>query len=201
MVPETMSVWVLPVIPLIFLSATGGLMSQALVPHSTTLAILTTGFALTSFCMGMGLTLLIVTLYLNRLILRGPPLPHIVLANFIIASPLGTGGYSLLLNGQLLAQIFPRALGPLFPTAILAGQIMYTVCFVGAWILWSAALEWVVISILSVVVVLQKGKIPFTLAYWGLVFPNGVFAICSVRLGMALNSPFFHYFGAIWSSE
>lgn len=201
MVSETTSVWVLPVIPLIVLSATGGLMSQALIPHSKTLASLTTCFALTSLCIGMGFTLMVITLYLTRLILRGPPLSHVIMASFIITSPLGTGGYSLLLNGQSLAQVLPQNLGPPFPTVVLVGQIIYTVCFMGTWILWSMAFGWIILSILSVMVVWKTKRTPFTLAYWGLVFPNGVFAICSVRLGLVLDSPFFHYFGAIWSSE
>jgi tellurite resistance protein TehA-like permease len=43
--------------------------------------------------------------------------------------------------------------------------------------------------------------IPFSLAYWGLIFPNGVFAVLCVQLAKVLNSSFFRVLGAIWSSK
>lgn len=71
----------------------------------------------------------------------------------------------------------------------------------GACIFWCMGLSWIVISLSSIYAVQHSIKAPFALSYWGLVFPNGVFALCSVQLGVVLNSRFFHYFGAIWSSE
>jgi len=144
---------------------------------------------------------MIIALYLTRLILRGPPRPHVVLASFVVMSPLGQGGYSLLINGEVLYEVIPRHVGEGFLLSNFAGQTLYVGCFVGAWILWCMGLTWILISISSIFIVYRTEKIPFTLSYWGTVFPNGVFALCSIRLGTALHSPFFNYFGAIWSSK
>lgn len=143
---------------------------------------------------------MMINLYLTRLILRGPPMPHVILASFIITSPLGQGGYSLLLNGEALSKVFPHT-SATFPSMAVAGDILYVGCFMGAWILWCMGFAWIIISLSSIYVTARTSRIPFTLSYWGLVFPNGVFALCSVRLGVVLNSRFYHYFGAIWSSE
>ncbi|TFK44680.1 voltage-dependent anion channel [Crucibulum laeve] len=199
-IAETTSVWVLPIIPLIVLSSTGGNLSRALFQHSRTLAVITVGFSLNAFVVGMSITLMVITLFLTRLIMYGPPKAPISPAGFIITSPLGQGGVSLLVNGGNLAQIFPTRDGDAFPGSILSGEMLYAVCLSGAWILWSMGIAWVIISVAEIYITSRTAKIPFTLAYWGLVFPIGVFALCSVRLGVALESRFFHYFGAIWSS-
>ncbi|KAH7923732.1 hypothetical protein BV22DRAFT_1014841 [Leucogyrophana mollusca] len=134
------AVWLLPVVTLIVASSTGGLLSAELKSHSTTIALLTTGFSLTMVIIGLTLALMMITVYLARLILHGPPDADLILSAFVVLGPLGQGGFSLL-----------------------------------------------------------EGNIPFSLAYWGLVFPNGVYALLSVQLGAVLNSGFFRVFGAIWS--
>ncbi|EFI28121.1 C4-dicarboxylate transporter/malic acid transporter [Coprinopsis cinerea okayama7 len=202
MIKETTSLWVLPIIPLIVASATGGNMSQALLDRSSlTLATITTGFSLVSFGIGMSLTLMIITLFLTRLILHGPPKPQIVISGFIITSPLGTGGYALLLNGRTLSAVFPGTyLNGMFPRIELAGQIVFAVCFCASFLLWSMGTCWILISIFTIIVVVRSdGEIPFTLTYWGSVFPNGVYALCTVQLGEVMGSPFFNYLGVIWS--
>lgn len=201
LVSETTSIWVLPIIPLIVLSSTGGLLSQALLPHSASLTLLTLGFSLVSFCIGMSLSLMVITLFLTRLLLRGPPPPRVVMAGFVIASPFGQGGYSLLVNGKTLGMMFPSNVDPSFPAAPATGEILFVICFAGSCLLWCMGLSWIVISLLSIYAVQRSFKAPFALSYWGLVFPNGVFALCSAQLGVVLNSKFFHYLGAVWSSK
>ncbi|KAF6760330.1 voltage-dependent anion channel [Ephemerocybe angulata] len=199
LISETTSLWVLPVIPLIAASATGGNISQALVPLSTTLALLTVTFSLASFMIGMSLTLMMITLFLTRLLLRGPPPPRVVVAGFIIASPFGQGGVSLLANGRALSILFPEYLTGTFPRIELAGQIFYALCMAGAFGLWSMGVCWILISVFTILSVRAREDIPFSLSYWGSVFPNGVFAACTVQLGVVFNSPFFNYLGVIWS--
>ncbi|KAF8997918.1 voltage-dependent anion channel [Cyathus striatus] len=132
LVAETTSVWVLPIIPLIVLSGTGGNISHDLLESSTSLASITTGFSLCAFVIGMSLTLMIITLFLTRLILHGPPKAHITPAGFIIASPLGQGGYSLLVNGEMLSKIFP--FHDDYPTQgfhTMTGKIPFTLAYWG----------------------------------------------------------------------
>lgn len=195
------SVWILPVVTLIVASSTGGLLATALHPHSIGIAMLTTAISFTMLIMGLSLALMMITAYLLRLILHGPPDANLILSAFVVLGPLGQGGFSLLVNGENISKLLPLHAGDAFPLAPLTGQMLYSACFCGAWILWSMGIAWITIAICSIYIIARKEKIPFSMAYWGTIFPNGVFALLSVQLGSVLDSPFFHYFGAIWSSK
>ena len=114
------------------------------------------------------------------------------------SGPLGQGGYSLLVNGENIAELLPLHFGSNFPFAEQAGQMVFAVCFVGSFILWSMGIAWIILAILSIFSVAREGKIPFSMAYWGMVFPHGTFATLSVRLAEVLDSPFYRVFGALW---
>ncbi|KNZ80517.1 Sulfite efflux pump SSU1 [Termitomyces sp. J132] len=195
------SVWVLPMVTLIVASSTGGLLANALINHSIYHSLITTGVSVTALVMGLSLALMILTVYLTRLVLYGPPDPSLILSAFITLGPLGQGGFSLLLAGRNLSILLPLHLSNKFPNAAITGDLLYSACFCGAWILWAMGIAWTAISILSVYAVVRMRKIPFTIAYWGLIFPAGVFGLLSVELGEVLESPFFHYFGAICTSS
>jgi hypothetical protein len=119
---------------------------------------------------------MIITVYLLRLITHGPPDISLILSAFVAIGPLGQGGYSLLVNGEALSLMLPTHLGDTFPNTPLAGQIVFGVCFCGAYLLWSMAICWVIIAIFSIGNQIQKGRIPFSIAYW-FVAPNLPFLI------------------------
>lgn len=194
------AVWLLPVVTLIVASSTGGLLSAALRPQSATLAFLTTGISFTMVIIGLSLAMMMITVYLARLIVYGPPDANLILSAFVVLGPFGQGGYSLLVNGANLAALFPIHNTGEFPMSSMTGQLLYSFCFCMAYILWSMGICWVCIAVLSTFSVLKQSGTPnFGLAYWGLVFPNGVYALLSVQLGTVLDSGFFRVFGALWS--
>ncbi|KAF5385900.1 hypothetical protein D9615_002517 [Tricholomella constricta] len=196
--PKMACVWVLPMVTLIVASSCGGLLANALISHSTYHALITTAVSLTALIMGFSLALMILTVYLTRLILHGPPDTSLILSAFITLGPVGQGGFSFLINGENLSILLPVHLGETFPHAALTGELLYSACFCAAWILWSMGIAWLMISLISVYAVAREQQIPFSLAYWGLIFPTGVFGLLSEQLGLVLDSPFFNYFGAIW---
>ncbi|KAG1752929.1 voltage-dependent anion channel [Suillus lakei] len=127
------TLWLLPAISLIVASSTGGLLSTALKAQSIKFAILTVLFSLTMVIIGLSLALMMITLYLARLIISGPPEKLLVLSAFVALGPFGQGGYSLLINGQNLSEILPLVLkkegnipfsityqGLIFPNAVFA---------------------------------------------------------------------------------
>ncbi|KAI0793226.1 voltage-dependent anion channel [Abortiporus biennis] len=193
------AVWLLPVVTLIVASSSGGLLSNALREHSHTLAILTTGISFTMVIIGLSFALMMITIYLLRLILHGPPDASLILSAFITLGPLGQGGYSLLVNGQDLSLLLPLHIGTNFPQSSLAGQMIFAGCFCGAFVLWSMGIAWILMACTSISHVARSHDLPFNMAYWGLIFPNGVFALLSVQLAKVLDSPFFRAFGAAWS--
>ncbi|KAH0827620.1 voltage-dependent anion channel [Lanmaoa asiatica] len=194
------AVWLLPVVTLIVASSTGGLLSTALHPQSLTLALLTTGISFTMVTIGLTLAMMMITVYLARLIVYGPPDANLILSAFVVLGPLGQGGYSLLVNGANIAALLPVHNSGEFPMSSVSGQLLYSFCFCMSYILWSMGICWIFIAILSIFSVLKQSGTPcFGLAYWGLIFPNGVFALLSVQLGNVLDSGFFRAFGALWS--
>jgi len=194
------AVWLIPVITLVVASSTGGLLSAALRSQSTTLALLTTGVSFTMVIIGLSLAMMMTTVYLARLIVYGPPDANSILSAFVVLGPLGQGGYSLLVNGANLAALFPVHNTGEFPMSLMTGQLLYSFCFCMSYILWSMGICWACIAVLSTLSVLKQSGTPkFGLAYWGLIFPNGVYALLSVQLGTVLDSGFFRVFGAIWS--
>lgn len=194
------AVWLLPVVTLIVASSTGGLLSNVIREKSHTIAILTAGFSFTMLLIGLSFAMMIITTYLIRLITAGPPDAGLILSAFIVLGPLGQGGFSLLVNGQDLSELLPLHIGDAFPEVALAGQMIFAGCFLGAYVLWSMGFAWILLALISIGHVYRTtGTISFSMAYWGLIFPNGTFALLSVQLAKVLDSPFFRAFGAAWS--
>ncbi|KAJ6630992.1 voltage-dependent anion channel [Mycena sp. CBHHK59/15] len=184
------ALWLLPFVTLIVASSTGGLLAAALKSHPTYAAV-TTAVSFTILIMGLSLALMIITLYLMRLIIHGPLEANLILSSFIILGPLGQGGFSMLLNSQNLADL--RLPGSL------SAETIESVCFCVAWILWSMGLAWLCIALCSLSIILRQKTVPFSVAYWGTIFPNGVFTLLTVELGSVLDSPVLNYLGAIFS--
>lgn len=193
------AVWLLPFVTLIVASSTGGLLANVLKEKSTTIALVTAGFSFTMVIIGLSFAIMIICIYLLRLITAGPPDAGLILSAFVILGPLGQGGFSLLVNGQDLSELLPLHIALNFPQSALAGQMIYAGCFIGGYILWSMGFAWIFIALISIGHVARTNKLPFSMAYWGLIFPNGTFALLSVQLAKTLDSGFFRAFGAAWS--
>lgn len=193
------AVWLLPFVTLVVASSTGGLLSNALKDKSPTVALVTTGFSFVMVAIGLSFAAMIICIYLLRLITAGPPDAGLILSAFVILGPLGQGGFSLLVNGQDLSELLPLHIGGNFPQSALAGQMIYAGCFIGGYTLWSMGFAWILIALISITHVRSSNKLPFSMAYWGLIFPNGTFALLSVELAKVLDSGFFRAFGTAWS--
>ena len=193
------AVWLLPVVTLIVASSTGGLLANVIREKSHTLALVTTGFSFVMVLIGLSFAMMIITTYFIRLITAGPPDAGLILSAFIVLGPLGQGGFSLLVNGQDLSYLIPLHTGGDFPQSELAGQMIFAGCFLGSYALWSMGFAWILLALVSIIHVSLRNEITFSMAYWGLIFPNGTFALLSVQLGRVLDSPFFRGFGAAWS--
>ncbi|EKM54267.1 uncharacterized protein PHACADRAFT_258005 [Phanerochaete carnosa HHB-10118-sp] len=194
------AVWLLPVVTLIVASSTGGLIANVIRDESRTLALVTTGFSFVMVLIGLSFALMIICIYLVRLITAGPPDAGLILSAFIVLGPLGQGGFSLLQNGMAMSELLPLHIGDTFPMLQLAGQMIFAGCFLGAYALWSMGLAWILLALISIAHVARtQGRLAFSMAYWGLIFPNGTFALLSLQLARVLDSPFFRAFGAAWA--
>lgn len=184
------ALWLLPFVTLIVASSTGGLLGAALSAHPTYVA-LTTAVSFIMLLMGLSLAIMLITVYLMRLAIHGPLDANLILSSFIILGPLGQGGFSMLVNARNLSHIH---LG-----TALSAEAVQAVCFCAAWALWSMGLIWLCIAFASIYTVFRRQRVPFSVAYWGTIFPNGVFALLTVELGTVLESPVLNFLGAIFS--
>ncbi|KAI0745701.1 voltage-dependent anion channel [Earliella scabrosa] len=195
------AIWLLPVVTLIVASSSGGVLAPALARYSLSHCLLTLTVQAVLVSMGLGLAFMILTMYLLRLILYGVPPNANVLSVFIPLGPMGQGGYSILLLGQGLRTALPLKTGN---SEILrqasVGEIISVLSVCAAIVLWSLATMWLIYALLATAEVLRETRFPFKQAFWGLIFPNGVYANLTVQLYRELDAPFFRVWGAVYSA-
>jgi len=198
---EMTSAWVLPVVTLIVASSAGGELALALHPYSVTGAL--TSLAFTIFMVSVGLTLafMILTIYFYRLILHDFPSGLSIVSSFIPLGPMGQAGFSVLIIGQSMKEFLPvpGSSSPFLQSGR-TGEIVFAVCVCVGFFLWALATMWLIYALLGIQHVLRRTRIPFKLSFWGMIFPNGVYATLTVTLYQVLDVPFFRVWGAIYSA-
>ncbi|KAF8524128.1 voltage-dependent anion channel, partial [Hysterangium stoloniferum] len=192
--------WLLPVVTLIVASTTGQLFVAALSTIHAPHAFLTMAVSMVMLIIGGSISLMILTFYLRRLLIDGLPNVRAILSCFIPLGPCGQIGYSLLLAGQNFKAAFPYGSGNVLGEPH-AGSILNILCFSCAFIMWCMGVWWLVCAIIAIIHNAVRGeKMPFTLSFWALVFPNGVQALLTIELGRAMDADFFRVLGAIYAA-
>ncbi|KAI0081905.1 hypothetical protein K474DRAFT_1681654 [Panus rudis PR-1116 ss-1] len=195
------AIWLLPVVTLIVSSSTGGILAPALLPFSTTHALVTLTVSACMVSIGLALAFMILTAYYVRLICYGLPPGPGVMSVFVPLGPMGQGGYSILLLGKNLKNILPIDHGRSeILQAQATGATINVICLVVAVVLWALASMWMLFAMLALLEVLPSSKFPFRVPFWGLIFPNGVYANLTIQLYVVLDSSFFRVWGSIYSA-
>ncbi|KDQ57617.1 hypothetical protein JAAARDRAFT_130281, partial [Jaapia argillacea MUCL 33604] len=194
------AVWLLPVVTLIVGSSTGGVIAPALYPISTSHALITIATSIFMVSVGLCLAFMMLTIYLLRLIVHGLPPGATIISSFMPLGPMAQAGYSILLVGQNLQEILPlRSSTPSVLTSESAGDIVNVICVCIGFVLWALASMWMVFAVMGIYEVSRRNSFPFKLPFWGLIFPNGVYANLTIALYRTLDSPFFRIWGVIYA--
>ncbi|KAG7098528.1 hypothetical protein E1B28_000467 [Marasmius oreades] len=192
--------WLLPVVTLIVASSTGGVLAPALHKYNPSSALVTQVFSMFMVIIGLSLSMMLLTVYMMRLIIHGLPRGATVISVFLPLGPMGQAGFSILIAGQYFATVFPLKDGN---STILrspaTGETMNVICTCIAFVLWSLCSMWFIFALLGMQQVLRGGRIPFKVPFWGLIFPNGVYANLTISLGTTFDSPFFRIYGSIYA--
>ncbi|KAH9026077.1 voltage-dependent anion channel [Lactarius pseudohatsudake] len=195
--------WLLPVVTLVVASSGGGELARALAAHTTTGALTTLASAACTLAAGAALAGALLVAYLLRLLQHGFPTGAAgVLAACVPLGPMGQAGVAALVLGEGARALLPRAHAPLFAGNEQAAEALYAVCVCAALALWALATLWLGYALLGIQYALRRNggsAPPFTLAYWGLIFPNGVYANLTIALAQVLDAPFFRVWGAIYA--
>jgi len=193
-------VWLLPVITLGVASTAGQLFGSALLTIHIPHALLTIAVSMVMVIIGVSLSLMVLTLYVRRLLTDGLPDVSAILSCFLPLGPCGQAGYSLLLAGWNFKAALPHGNGNVLGEPQ-AGSILNVLCFSGAFLLWCMGLWWLGCAIIAIIHNIARGeKMPFTLSFWGVVFPNGAHALLTIELGVAMDAGFFRMLGAIYAA-
>lgn len=168
----------LPIISTIVASASGGILASVQSADDAQITILTSYLLWGS---GSSFALLTLGMYLQRLLLYGPPPSDSFVTAFLPLGPLGQGSFAIQQLGKEALRIFPPT--HTLPAAPLAGQIFYATGVLAALVMWGFSLVWLVFAL----AMLRRAS--FHLSRWACVFPTGVYALATVSLSAELPSP------------
>ncbi|KAF5348628.1 hypothetical protein D9758_006850 [Tetrapyrgos nigripes] len=193
--------WLLPVVTLIVASSTGGVIATPLTDYSTTHGMITVVVSAFMVTIGVSLSLMLLTVYLLRLITHGLPPGATVMSVFLPLGPMGQAGYSIILIGQYFKQVLPlKGSDSAFLTYEATGSSIQVLCVCLGFVLWSLASMWIIFGLLAVQDVLRQTRVTFRVPFWGLIFPNGVYANLTITLANVFKSSFFRVFGSIYAA-
>ncbi|KAI1342826.1 sulfite efflux pump SSU1 [Xylariaceae sp. FL0016] len=186
--------WLLPIVAPIVAATTGAVVASALDPDRALVVILTSYAILGT---GLPAALSILVIYYLRLATKKLPPPEQMTSTFLPLGPLGSGGFATQKLGEQALRVFPitETLPAISDESrLLVGEILYTMGFIAAVILWGFGLMWLFFAGLSV----TKQRVPFSLGWWAFTFPLGVFAASTLTMGINLPSMTFQIIGTVF---
>ncbi|KAF8135575.1 voltage-dependent anion channel [Boletus edulis] len=193
--------WLLPVVTLVVGASTGGIIAQALIPYSPNAALLTVTFSACIVVIGLAFTMMLLPVYLLRTIVYGYSKGPGILSVFFPLGPAGQGAYAILLIGSAYKSILPLTHGA--SDGLLGtpgtGETIDVICIVVAFALWCFGTMWMGSAFLGLWHSLRRVQVPFRLTFWSMIFPNGVYANCTLALAVTFSSTFFRVWGAIYA--
>lgn len=198
------SLWLVPVIPGTAAAAVTGAVARVTSHHDQAVALLYPGLCM--LAVGFALSYHVLNIYYQRLVCHNLPPREVIVSTFIPVGATGMAGWALL-QLATAAELHVRAyyearagadtslptddawLDAVLPTCLAAAGVA-GLC------LWAYAGWWLVLAVSSVGQTLRQG-IPFTLGWWGAIFPLGTYAGTTIALGNVFQSPALKVMGAV----
>ncbi|KAF9881741.1 wyosine base formation [Colletotrichum karsti] len=178
----------LPIVPTVVASSTGGIVAEALANPDHAFITLIASYIL--WGIGICFSGMVLALYFHRLTIHSLPSKEAIVSVFLPIGPLGQGGFGIQQLGKVSLKLLPQttAFTTLAPSAIHGGEILYFLGIFLALIMWGFALVWLSFALISIA---TMQKFPFNMGWWGFTFPLGVMATCTGMLAQELDSSFF----------
>lgn len=179
-IPQMTAVWLLPIVAAEVAAASGALLLPHLADPGLRFALLLADYALWSASVPLALGILVI-LFL-RLVLHKLPPAAMAATSWLALGPVGTGALALALlsvHGEPVLAGHP-ALAALAPALSGAGLL-------GAFLLWAYGLWWLVMAA-AITVRYRRQGVPFNLGWWGYIFPLGVYALATLKLGQIMDA-------------
>ncbi|WYZ45214.1 hypothetical protein EsH8_VIII_000530 [Colletotrichum jinshuiense] len=186
----------LPIVPVVVASSTGGIVAEALSNPDQAFITLIVSYIL--WGIGICFSGMVLALYFHRLTIHSLPSKEAIVSVFLPIGPLGQGGFGIQQLGKVSLKLLPQitAFNMAAPGAIHGGEILYFLGIFLALIMWGFALVWLSFALVSIA---TMQKFPFNMGWWGFTFPLGVLATCTGMLAQDLDSAFFRVMTMIFS--
>lgn len=185
-IDQMTAVWLLPVVAAEVAAGTGGLLAAHLIDASAQFTVLITSYVLWAYSVPVALSILVILLL--RMALHKLPHESMAASSWLSLGPIGTGALGMLVLGSDAPAIF-AAHG-----MASIGSIAEGIGLISGLLFWGLGLWWMVLALLITGRYFKAG-IPFNLGWWGFIFPLGVYAVTTLRLGSILHFAFFNVVG------
>ncbi|KAF6820230.1 c4-dicarboxylate transporter malic acid transport [Colletotrichum sojae] len=186
----------LPIVPTVVASSTGGLVAEALSDPNKAFITLVTSYIL--WGIGICFSGMVLALYFHRLTIHSIPSKEAIVSVFLPIGPLGQGGFGIQQLGKVSLKLIRQttAFTVSAPSAVHGGEVLYFLGIFLALIMWGFALVWLSFALISIA---TMQKFPFNMGWWGFTFPLGVLATCTGMLAQELDSTFFRVATMVFS--
>ncbi|KAH7338156.1 voltage-dependent anion channel [Rhizoctonia solani] len=192
------AVWLLPAVTPIVPATTGALLARAILPYSTSHTTITLFISTILLFLGLGITFMILPLYMLRLVTEGLPPNPMIISMFLPVGPCGQGGAAFVLIGQVFGEIARRGANRNLLLAEAQPWILAGVC--GGFFLWTFGVWWILLTIFGIYETFKSQRPKFAAGFWGMVFPMGVYASLTSQLSETFDSEVFKVLSAILSA-
>ncbi|MEX6726125.1 TDT family transporter [Parapedomonas caeni] len=171
------AVWLLPVVAAAVAATTGGVLAPQLEGQAAFVTLIVS-YALWACSIPIAFGILVILIL--RMALHKLPPASMAASSWLTLGPLGTGALGLLVLGQAAPAILDaRGLAE-------AGAVAQGIGLVGALMLWGFGLWWLLLASL-ITACYFRADVPFNLGWWGYIFPLGVYALATLKIGAALD--------------
>lgn len=183
-----MAASLLPVVPTVVASSTGGIVAEAFSDQGHAFITLITSYIL--WGIGICFSGMVLALYFHLPTIHGLPSKEAIVSFVLPVGPLGKGGFGIHLLGKVSLKLLPQtsAAAASTPSAVHGGEILYFLGIFLPLIMWGFALVWLSFALISIAIM---QKFPFNMDWWGFTFPLGVMATSPGMLAQDLDSSFF----------
>lgn len=192
---ETMNcAWILPVIPGVFIAASGGLLVNNIDDTQKAIVIIIISYMSMGASLALGFTITIICFY--RLSIYKLPAKEVVLTAFIPLGAFGQSAYGILELGSACEKV----IGDNYIVGL--GSTAYGMSLIISFMLWGYALWFLIMAISFIGAYIwfkHKQILPFNMTWWALIFPLGSFTAATIAIGNTLNSLVFHILATIFT--
>ncbi|CAE6522990.1 unnamed protein product [Rhizoctonia solani] len=191
------AVWLLPAVTPIVPATTGALLARAILPYSASQTTITLFVSTILLFLGLGITFMVLPLYMLRLVTEGLPPNPMIISMFLPVGPCGQGGLAFVKIGETFAEMARKGANwnPLLTEA--QPWVLVGVC--GGFFLWTFGVWWILLTILGIFETFKSQRPKFAVGFWGMVFPLGVYTSLTWQFSESFESTFFRVLSAILS--